>query len=131
MGSTNAPKTIGQSASLNRDLDNIIDLFTSSTITTVVTIPFLLVYFLVISLIGGAVALVPVALSIFLVVIHILNYLKTRHIALEQKNASIDKTGVFLETLTNLKLLNPLGPIIILKKNGIKSVAPHKTLVVK
>ena len=41
----NVPKASGQSSSLTRDLDHVIELFTSSTITSFVNLPFIFVQF--------------------------------------------------------------------------------------
>ena len=58
-----SPKTVGQSAALVRDLDNIIDLFTNSTITTLVSFPFVFINLFVIFLIGGNLVFVCLLLA--------------------------------------------------------------------
>jgi len=105
----NLPKSVGHSASLNRDLDNTIELFASSTITTIVTLPFIVVYLVVIFLIGGSIVSVPIGLGLCLIAVHVFSFYKSKHVAVEYKNKMIDRSGAFLETLTNLETLKSIG----------------------
>ena len=105
----NVPKSIGQSASLNRDLDNTIELFASSTVTTIVTLPFIIVYLAVIFLIGGLIVTVPLLLGACLVIIHVYSFYQSKQVAVDYKNKMIDRTGTFLETLSNLETLKSIG----------------------
>ena len=123
----NVPKSIGHSASLSKDLDNTIELFTSSTITTVITLPFIAVYLSVIFIIGNVIVLVPLCLCFFLICTHIYSYLQSSQLAIDYKNKSIDRSGAFLETLSNLETLKSIGSYRFFEKKwGVVNTESRK-----
>ena len=64
----NLPKTSGQSSTLTRDLDHVIELFTSTTITGFVSLPFIIVQFIVIYLIGQSIIIVPLVIALAILI---------------------------------------------------------------
>lgn len=105
----NVPKTSGQSSSLTRDLDHVIELFTSSTITSFVNLPFIIVQFVVIYLIGQSIVIVPLGIAIAILINCLLAYVRTKASAVPMKQTSIDKASAFLETIGNLETLKSIG----------------------
>lgn len=105
----NVPKTSGQSSSLTRDLDSVIELFTSSTITSFVNIPFIFVQFVVIYLIGKSIVIVPFFIALAILGNCLLAYLRTKASTEPMKQISIDKASAFIETLGNLETLKSIG----------------------
>jgi len=104
-----SPKTVGQSAALVRDLDNIIDLFTNSTITTLVSFPFVFINLFVIFLVGGNLVFVCLVACLLIFFTSFLGYKRNQLLVDEQKQKSVEKNSVFLETLTNLETLKSIG----------------------
>ena len=74
----NVPKASGQSSTLTKDLDQVIELFTSSTITSCVNVPFILVNLAVIYLIGGSIVIVPVVIATLIFINCLVSYLRTK-----------------------------------------------------
>jgi len=105
----NMPKASGQSSSLTRDLDHVIELFTSSTITSCVNLPFIFVQFFVIYLIGQSIIVVPLLIAILIFGNCFIAYVRTKASAEPMKQTSIDKTSAFLETIGNLETLKSIG----------------------
>ena len=105
----NVPKTSGQSSSLTRDLDHVIELFTSSTITSCVNLPFIFVQFVVIYLIGQSIVIVPFLIALAILANCLLAYLRTKASTEPLKQISMDKASAFIETLSNLETLKSIG----------------------
>ncbi len=116
----NVPKTSGQSSSLTRDLDQVIELFTSSTITSCVNIPFIFVQFFVIFLIGQSIVIVPFFIALAILGNCLLAYLRTKASTEPMKQISIDKASAFIETLGNLETLKSIGDYSYFEKKWDK-----------
>ena len=104
-----APKFAGSTATLTRDLDSIIELFTSSSISTIVGLPFIGIYLLTIWAVARD--LVWVTLFIVLVTLFISgwHYIKVLRLAEEQKKLAIEKNSLFLEATAHLETLKSIG----------------------
>lgn len=116
----NVPKASGQSSTLTRDLDHIIELFTGSTITSFVNLPFIFVQFIVIYLIGNVIVLIPLLISIAILITSLVAYFKTKVAAEPLRQTSIDKTSAFLETVNNLETLKSIGDYKFFEKKWDK-----------
>lgn len=116
----NVPKASGQSSTLTRDLDHVIELFTGSTITSFVNLPFIFVQFLVIYLIGNVIVLIPLVISIAILITSLIAYFKTKVAAEPLRQTSIDKTSAFLETVNNLETLKSIGDYKFFEKKWDK-----------
>ena len=98
----NIPKLTGSSAALTRDLDNVAELFTSSSITVLVGLPFVFVNLAVIYVIGAELAFVATTICCLIFLLSLFYYFLISAHAEKAKNANIEKTSVFIETLNNL-----------------------------
>jgi ATP-binding cassette subfamily C protein LapB len=116
----NVPKASGQSSTLTRDLDHVIELFTGSTITSFVNLPFIFIQFLVIYLIGNVIVLIPLVISIAILITSLIAYFKTKVAAEPLRQTSIDKTSAFLETVNNLETLKSIGDYKFFEKKWDK-----------
>jgi ATP-binding cassette subfamily C protein LapB len=124
----NVPKASGQSSTLTKDLDQVIELFTSSTITSCVNVPFILVNLAVIYLIGGSIVIVPVVIATLIFINCLVSYLRTKSSAEPLKKTSIDKTSAFLETISNLETLKSIGDYSYFEKKWGKISAASKEI---
>ena len=103
------PKYSGASSTLIRDLENVIELFANSTITTLVALPFIFINILVIALIAGPVAFVVSITAIICLGYSVYFYKVTSQLGNDTKNASIEKNSLFLEAVSNLETLKSIG----------------------
>ena len=124
----NVPKASGQSSTLTKDLDQVIDLFTSSTITSCVNVPFIIVNLAVIYLIGGSIVIVPLCIAVMIFMNCFVSYLRTKSSAEPLKKTSIDKTSAFLETVTNLETLKSIGDYSFFEKKWEKISSASKEI---
>ncbi|NRQ01166.1 peptidase domain-containing ABC transporter [Marinobacterium sp. xm-d-530] len=103
------PKLSGSSATLVKDLENIIELFTSTTINVLVGLPFIIIYLLVIFLIGYQIAYVSLALILIVLGVNLVFYFLVQGQASSSKNSFIEKSSQFIETLSNLETIKSIG----------------------
>ena len=103
----------------------MVELFATSTITTLVGIPFLVIYFFVVWVIGGPLVFITAFLVILALGVSIIYYMTVSNLMEEAKRASIEKNSVFLEAVGHLETLKSIGSYsfftdrwqIVLEKN--------------
>ena len=103
------PKFAGSTATLTRDLDSVIELFASSSISTVVGIPFVIVYLGVIWAVAGALSLVTLGIVVVTASLAIWHYYRVVALAEEQKKVSIERNSLFIEATAHLETLKSIG----------------------
>lgn len=103
------PKLSGSSATLVKDLENIIELFAGTTINVLVGLPFIFVYLFVIFVIGYQVAYVSLALIALILTVNLIFYFLVQSQAKSSKNSFIEKSSQFIETLANLETIKSIG----------------------
>ena len=103
------PSYAGASSTLLRDLENVIELFTNSSITTLVGLPFIVINILVIYLIAGPVALAVLFIAVCAIIYSFYFYYKASNLSPENKANAIEKNSIFIEALSNLETLKSIG----------------------
>lgn len=103
------PKSIGSFANNLREFDALRSFISSSTLATLVDLPFLIIFLFVVWLIGGWLVLIPIGMSIL-----ILGYTflikKPMQKSIEQtQKASANKNSVLVESLMNLETIKTMG----------------------
>ena len=118
----NIPKLTGSSAALTRDLDNVAELFTTSSITVLVGLPFVLINLGVIYLIAADLAVVATVICLLIFIVSLVYYFIVSSRAEEAKNTSIEKNSVFIETLNNLETIKSVGDYEFFKQRWNKAI---------
>ena len=121
----NIPKLTGSSAALTRDLDNVAELFTSSSITVLVGLPFVFVNLAVIYVIGAELAFVAMTICCLIFLLSLFYYFLISAHAEKAKNANIEKTSVFIETLNNLETIKSVGDYNFFKKRWNEALSEN------
>ena len=103
------PSYSGASSSLTKDIENIIELVTNSTVTTLVGIPFIIINIIVIFLIAGPVALVVMIICGITLTHSVFFYFRVTRLSPKNKDNQIAKTSIYLEALANLETLKSVG----------------------
>ena len=103
------PQYAGATTTLIRDLENVIELFTNSSIATIVSLPFIFINIFVIGLIAGPVAVVVFVIALATLSYSIFFYLRVANLSPKDKSTSIEKNSVFLEAISNLETLKSIG----------------------
>ncbi|MEO5574372.1 MAG: type I secretion system permease/ATPase [Gammaproteobacteria bacterium] len=103
------PLSVGAFASNLREFEGIRDFITSATITAIIDLPFLILFLLVIALIGGPLAIIPVV-GIALVAIYGFFIIAPLRKSIENTyRASAQKNATLIESLTGMETIKTLG----------------------
>ena len=103
------PRFSGSMTTLVRDIESIVELFTSSSVSTLVGLPFVFINLLVIWAIAGPLVFVTAGVCLVTLVISVFYFMRVSGLADEAKARSIDKNSVFLESVSNLETLKSIG----------------------
>ena len=103
------PNYSGASSTLVKDIENIVELVTNNSVSTLVGIPFIALNMLVIYLIAGPVVIVVFIVCILTLAHSVYFYLRVSQLSPKNKDNQIEKTSIFLEALSNLETLKSIG----------------------
>ncbi len=103
------PKSIGSFASNLKDFDSVRSFFASSTIATMVDLPFSIVFIFVIYLIGNMLVFIPISVAIIIILYSIVVEKPLRKSVESTYAASAYKNSVLIETLGALETIKALG----------------------
>ncbi|MEO7558410.1 MAG: type I secretion system permease/ATPase [Gammaproteobacteria bacterium] len=103
------PPSVGAFASNLREFESIRDFITSATVTTLIDLPFVLLFLLVIAFIGGPLAVIT-AVGILLIAIYGILILAPLRRAIENTyRASAQKNATLIESLMGVETIKTLG----------------------
>ncbi len=103
------PKSVGSFANNLKEFESIRNFFTSSTVSTLIDLPFALLFLVVAYYIGGMIIIVPlVVIAIIMLYSYIVKEPLRKSIE-STYEASAHKNGVLIESLMNLETIKVLG----------------------
>ncbi len=103
------PKSVGSFANTLKEFESIRSFFTASTISTLIDIPFVFIFLLVINFIGSELVLVPLSIIVF-ITIYSLSIKGPLQRSIESTfEASSHKNSILIEALTNHETIKTLG----------------------
>lgn len=103
------PASAGAFANNLREFDGIRDFFASLTLTTLVDVPFSLLFLLVVWLIAGPLVLAPLAAIPILVAFGLFVQPRLRHAAEQGMRASAQKNATLVESMVEAETVRALG----------------------
>ena len=103
------PTSAGAFANQLRDFESLRDFFTSATFVTLVDVPFLGLFLLVIWMIGGPVAYVPMAVVPFVILAGLFVQFPLRSAIQTTTQETSQKHGIIVETIGALETVKSLG----------------------
>lgn len=103
------PGQVGVFASHLKEFDSIRNFFTSGTIATLVDLPFVLVFLLVIYYIAGPLVLVPIAMILLILIYSLLMRGPIQKAIEATYEAGAQKNAVLIEALNSLETIKALG----------------------
>ncbi|MCP4338543.1 MAG: type I secretion system permease/ATPase [Desulfobulbaceae bacterium] len=105
------PKAVGAFASHIKEFDSIRNFLTSTTIATLVDLPFAFLFLLVIASIGGQLVWVPIAMGL-LIILYTLSIKNALYRSIEQTyEAAAVKNSILIENLLGMESLKTLGAL--------------------
>lgn len=105
----NRQGSIGAFANNLKEFDSIRNFFTSGTIASIVDLPFVLIFLLVITYIAGAIVLVPMIIIMVILLYSLLMKDRIMSSIEATYEASAQKNAVLIETLTAIETIKSLG----------------------
>ncbi len=103
------PKSVGSFANNLKEFDSIRNFFTSSTIATIIDLPFTIIFLSVIYLIGGSLVIIPI-ITVTLVMIYTLFIKNPLRKSIESTyEAASHKNSVLIESLSNIETIKTMG----------------------
>jgi len=103
------PKSVGSFANNLRDFDSIRGFISSSTLTVLVDMPFLVIFLVIIWMLGGLMVLIPVFMG-FLILLYTITIKPQLQKSIEATHqASANKNSVLIESLMNLETIKTMG----------------------
>ena len=99
------PRSIGIFASSMRDFEALRDFFSSASLVTLADLPFAILFLGLIWVVGGPIALIPLAVLPILIVIGVLSQKPLLKAIRENMKESGDRQAVLVESLLNLEML--------------------------
>ncbi len=103
------PSSVGAFVNNLREFEMLRDFFTSSTLTTIVDLPFIILYFIFIAYLGGEVVYVPlVIVPIIFLITYILEKPMRNNVILALKGAA-QKHAILVESITGLETVKCLS----------------------
>lgn len=103
------PRSAGAFASNLREFETLRDFFTSATLTSIVDLPFLVLFVFIIWVIGGVVALVPLAGIPLVIGVGLLLQLPLNRIVRRTFREASQKHGVLVEAINGLETIKSVG----------------------
>ena len=103
------PEAVGAFARQVQDFETIREFLTSTTLTSLVDLPFALIFLLVIGLMGGELVWIPIITIVFVVLISLLIQPALRRTIEESEKLSARKNGDLVESLTGMESLRLAG----------------------
>jgi len=103
------PKSVGVFANNFHEFESFRDFLTSATLTTLIDLPFLFVFLLVIYMIGGNLAFIPLCILPLAILVGITIQVPLKKTINELFKYSAQKGAVLIESLTNLDSIKSSG----------------------
>lgn len=103
------PSSAGAFANQLRDFEALRDFFTSATFVTLVDVPFLGLFLLVIWMVGGPVVIVPLVIVPFVIIAGLCVQFPLRNAVQKATQETSQKQGVIVETISALETVKSLG----------------------
>jgi ATP-binding cassette subfamily C protein LapB len=103
------PASAGAFANTLREFETVRDFFTSATLATLVDLPFVFLFILVIWFVGGPVAYVPVVAATLVLAVGLILQIPLKFVVRKNFQESEQKHGVLVETINGLETIKSIG----------------------
>ena len=115
----------GALAGVVRELETLRDFFASATLTAMVDVPFILITLLVIALIGGQAAIVPLVMVPLVVLVGLLTQPAMDRLSAQAMGQGLLKQTVLVETIGGLETVKTSNAAPILTRRWIGAIEEH------
>ncbi|MBN2965123.1 type I secretion system permease/ATPase [Sulfurospirillum sp. T05] len=103
------PKSIGSFANNLKEFESIRSFFTSATVSTIIDLPFVVIFIVVIYFIGGSIVVVPLVVMLLLLG-YALSIRQSLSKSIESAyKAAAQKNAILIESLSNIEMIKTMG----------------------
>lgn len=103
------PSSVGSMANILKEFESIRSFITSSTISLLIDLPFIILFLITIYYIGGVLVVVPIVIILFIIFYTIYAKEKLQNSIKQSYEAASMKNGVLIESLSSIETLKSLG----------------------
>jgi len=103
------PASVGAFSSNLHDFESFRDFLTSATLTTLVDLPFLIIFLIVIYMIGGEIAFIPIVILPLAIIIGAISQAPLKKTITEVSQFASQKNALLIESLSNLDSIKSTG----------------------
>lgn len=121
----------GSLASILREFESIRDFLTSATLTTLIDIPFALLFLVVIAAVGGPLVWVPILVAPLVIISAIIVQPSLKRLTQVSQEDGHHKSAVLVETLQGIETVKSLGAGSVMRKRWQLSVAHQAAVSLK
>ena len=107
--SESKPRSVGSFANNLKDFDSIRGFFTASSISTMIDLPFTIIFLLIIYIIGGWLVFIPITSALIIIIYSMIVEKPMRRSVQSTYEASAHKNSVLIESLAALETIKALG----------------------
>jgi ATP-binding cassette subfamily C protein LapB len=105
------PTSVGAFSSHLKDFDNIRSFLTNATMTTIIDLPFTIIFLIIIWYIGGSMVIIPIVTALLIVTYALIIKNSLKESIESTKEANVNKSSILIETLNNIETLKTLGTL--------------------
>jgi ATP-binding cassette subfamily C protein LapB len=105
MKMVNKPKSSGAFAGMLKEYEGVKEFFTSATLTTFIDLPFSLLFILVIYLLAGSIAIIPLTIMAVVAIVGFIVQVALKKHVKESMQAAEEKHGLLVETINGLETI--------------------------
>jgi len=118
-------RSTGGLAGLVREIETLRDFFASATLTALVDLPFIIITLVVMALIGGWVAIVPIILIPIVIITALASQPVMRQLSAQNLGEALQKQAVLVETIGSLETVKSANAGNMLSRRWDKAVTSH------
>ncbi|MCG2634226.1 MAG: type I secretion system permease/ATPase [Gammaproteobacteria bacterium] len=122
------PQSVGAFASNLREFDSCRDFFTSATLVSLIDLPFMVLFLLVIWLLGGPMVLVPLAVVPVVVIYALVIQRPLKAVVQRLFRHGAEKNAMLIETLSGLETIKSMGAESPVQRRWEQAVGQIATL---
>lgn len=121
----NKPTSVGAFSTVMREFETVRDFFTSATMTTIVDLPFVILFLFLIYYLGGVLVYVPLVMFPLVLLCALLVERPLKKVVKEALNAAAQKNSVLVESLSGLEVIKAMGAEGIMQHKWEGLVGAH------
>lgn len=123
--------SVGSTVSILREFETLREFLTSATMTILIDIPFALLFFVVISSVGGPLVLVPLLVAPLIIGASLVVQPSLRRLTKANLADSQTKNSILVESLTGIETIKALGAGAIMRRRWQQAIAHQSEIGLK